>query len=83
MRLEKSQCCTRKIAVTMPYVLFLLFSGEESIFGVLVTMPHRAFRKQIEEEERNMDPDLRDSTTSVIAWVLCVRDCISGGVCHV
>jgi len=53
------------------------------MFCVLVTVQHRAFRKQIEEEERNMDPDLRDSTTSVIAWVLCVRDCIFSDVCHV
>ena len=31
----------------------------------------RAWRKQIEEEERKMDPDLRDSTQNIIDWVKC------------
>jgi hypothetical protein len=29
----------------------------------------RAFRKQIEEEEKNMDADLRDSAKNVLDWV--------------
>jgi hypothetical protein len=31
----------------------------------------RAWRKEIEEEERKMDPDLRDSTQNIIDWVKC------------
>ena len=31
----------------------------------------RAWRKQIEEVERKMDPDLRDSTQNIIDWVKC------------